>query len=174
MLAHLRHNAVAFLALFVAMSGTAYATTVAKNTVNSASIINGQVKTVDLADGAVTPAKNSSVQRIRLDGVHSDNSPVFSVGGETLSYTCSDTTDYLEITTAGTGTVNGLAVFNDNSVAHIGYGGGGVVLELLANKGAAGVLVIQSGEIIQTLNFHAFVGATGDHYCQFFGTLVKT
>jgi len=70
--------------------------------------------------------------------------------------------------------VNGLISFSDNSVAHVGYGGGGVVLELFASQGASGVLIIQSGTNVQTVNFSAFVGATGNHYCQFFGTLVKT
>ena len=176
MLGYLRRNAVAFLALFIAMSGTAYAAVIGPDSVNSASIINGQVKTVDLANGAVTPAKNASIQRIRIDGLVADQSPVFTVGGETLTYSCTGSgTDYMEIMTqATTGTVNGLFVKSDNSVAHVGYGGGGVILELFANQGASGVLIFQSGTTIQTLNFHAFVGAAGDHYCQLFGSLVKT
>jgi hypothetical protein len=176
MLAHLRRNVIAYLALFVAMSGSAYAATVARNTVDSASIINGQVKTVDLADDAVTPAKNASIERIRLDGVVGDQVPVFSVGGESLTYSCTGSgTDYLEIMTqASTGTVNGLFVKSDNSVVHVGFGGGGVILELFQSQGASGQLIFQSGKLIETLTFHAFVGATGNHYCQFFGTLIKT
>lgn len=124
MLSHFRRNAVAYLALFVAMSGTAYAATVARNTVNSGSIINGEVRTVDLADGAVTPAKIASVHRIRLDGLLADDTTVFSAGGEEVRY--------------------------------------------------SGVLVIQSGKLVETLTFHAFVGGAGTHYCQLFGTLLKT
>ena len=176
MLTHLRRNVVAYLALFVAMSGSAYAATVARNTVDSASIINGQVKTVDLADDAVTPSKNASIDRIRLDGVVGDQVPVFSVGGESLTYSCTGSgTDYLEIMTqATTGTVNGLIVKSDNSVVHVGYGGGGVILELFASQGASGQLIIQSGKLIETFVFHAFVGATGNNYCQLFGTRIKT
>ena len=51
---HLRGNAVGYLALFVALSGSAYAAHVAgKNTVSSKSIRNGQVKSVDLQDNGV-------------------------------------------------------------------------------------------------------------------------
>ena len=44
---------VALAALFVALSGTAYAA----NTIRSTDIVDGQVKTADLATGAVTSAK---------------------------------------------------------------------------------------------------------------------
>ncbi|HET9103668.1 MAG TPA: collagen-like protein [Solirubrobacteraceae bacterium] len=51
-------NVVATIALFVALGGTGYAAVrLAKNSVTSASIKNGQVKTVDLANNAVTSAK---------------------------------------------------------------------------------------------------------------------
>jgi hypothetical protein len=52
-----RNNLVGFLALFVAMSAGAYAVTVApKDSVVSKSIKNGQVKSVDVADDALTGA----------------------------------------------------------------------------------------------------------------------
>jgi hypothetical protein len=59
---HIRHNAIAYVALFFALAGGAYAaaTTAAANSVNSASIINGQVKTADLANGAVNASKVTS------------------------------------------------------------------------------------------------------------------
>ena len=51
---HIRHNAVAYVALFFALSGAAYATTLAPaNSVNSAAIIDGQVTTPDLAANAI-------------------------------------------------------------------------------------------------------------------------
>lgn len=51
---HIRHNAVAYLALFFALGGAAYAATLAPaNSVNSAAIIDGQVTTPDLAANAV-------------------------------------------------------------------------------------------------------------------------
>ena len=54
MLAFLRRNAIALLALFVALGGTgAYAA----NTVFSGDIVDGQVMNPDLANGAVTSAK---------------------------------------------------------------------------------------------------------------------
>src|SRR5512139_3485865 len=51
-------NVVSVIALFVALGGGAYAVTIAeKNSVDSKSIKNGQVKTKDLADNAVNGAK---------------------------------------------------------------------------------------------------------------------
>lgn len=57
--AHIRGNVVAYVALFFALAGGAYAaaTTAPANSVNSAAIINGQVKTADLANGAVNGSK---------------------------------------------------------------------------------------------------------------------
>jgi hypothetical protein len=52
----LASQAIALLALSIAVSGTAYAV-VAKNSVVSSSIKNGQVKTKDLANNAVKPRK---------------------------------------------------------------------------------------------------------------------
>ncbi|HYF74383.1 MAG TPA: hypothetical protein VD864_16260 [Nocardioides sp.] len=49
---------VALLALMIAMSGTSYAAvTLAKNSVRSPHIVNGQVKAADLASSSVTTAK---------------------------------------------------------------------------------------------------------------------
>ena len=53
MLAFVRRNTIGFIALFIALGGTAYAA----NTVRSQDIVDGQVKTQDLANGAVTKAK---------------------------------------------------------------------------------------------------------------------
>jgi hypothetical protein len=58
MAGHLRSNAVAYLALFFAISVPVYAATKApKNSVVSKSIKDGQVQAVDLSDGAVTSPK---------------------------------------------------------------------------------------------------------------------
>ena len=56
---HLRGNAIAYLALFVALSAGAYAKSnkAPKNSVVTKSIANKAVKTTKLADGAVTEAK---------------------------------------------------------------------------------------------------------------------
>lgn len=53
---HLRSNIVGYIALFVALSGTAYAA-VGTNSVKSKHIVNGQVKEADLGTDAVTNAK---------------------------------------------------------------------------------------------------------------------
>jgi hypothetical protein len=52
MVGYFRRNVVGFLALFVALGGTAYAV----NTVGSTDIIDGQVKSVDIGDGEVKSA----------------------------------------------------------------------------------------------------------------------
>ncbi|MGI9020021.1 MAG: hypothetical protein ACR2G3_04845 [Solirubrobacterales bacterium] len=52
---HLRGNVIGYVALFVALSGTAWA--VQNDSVRSRHIVDGQVKTPDLADNAVTNAK---------------------------------------------------------------------------------------------------------------------
>jgi hypothetical protein len=59
MLGFLRRNVIALLALFVALGGTAYAA----NTVRSSDIVDGQVKTPDLANGAVTGAKTNGFRQ---------------------------------------------------------------------------------------------------------------
>jgi hypothetical protein len=53
---HLRSNIVAYVALFIALGGTAVAV---GGAIRSGDIVNGQVKTQDLHDGAVTPSKLS-------------------------------------------------------------------------------------------------------------------
>ena len=57
-LGHLRANAVAYLALFVALGGTSYAAVVLPaDSVGRAQLRNGAVSNAKLADGAVGPAK---------------------------------------------------------------------------------------------------------------------
>ena len=48
---------IACLALFLALTGSAFAVGVAKNSVRSAQIVDGTVRTVDLRDGAVKAGK---------------------------------------------------------------------------------------------------------------------
>lgn len=68
----LKGQAIALLALLIALSGTAYAAKVAvKNSVHSSSIKNGAVRTVDLKKGAVTSA---SVKDDSLTGADVDES----------------------------------------------------------------------------------------------------
>jgi hypothetical protein len=59
---HARSNAIAYTALFLALGGGAYAaaTVAPANSVNSAAIINRQVKATDLANGAVNASKVAS------------------------------------------------------------------------------------------------------------------
>lgn len=60
---HVRHNAVAYLALFIAMSGTAYAVGLPRNSVSSPNIVNGEVKRVDIARNAVNAPRVKDVAR---------------------------------------------------------------------------------------------------------------
>ncbi|HEX3733519.1 MAG TPA: hypothetical protein VHU86_00040 [Solirubrobacterales bacterium] len=48
---------ISCVALFLTLAGTAFAATVAKNSVRSAQIVDATVRTVDLHDGAVNSAK---------------------------------------------------------------------------------------------------------------------
>lgn len=57
--AHVRNNLIGYLALFVALGGSASAAFIAANSVNSRSIVNGQVRRADLANGGVTRPKVS-------------------------------------------------------------------------------------------------------------------
>ncbi len=65
MLKFLRRNTIAFLALFIALSGTAYAA----NTVRSTDIVDGQVKNDDLATNSVgtLKIKANSVTGSKID-----------------------------------------------------------------------------------------------------------
>src|SRR5437763_4383158 len=53
---HIRTNVVGYLALFIALSATAYALP-GRNTVDSGDIKTGQIKTRNLARGTVTKSK---------------------------------------------------------------------------------------------------------------------
>jgi hypothetical protein len=48
---------ISCVALFLTLAGTAFAATVAKNSVRSAQIVDGTVRTIDLRDNAVSSAK---------------------------------------------------------------------------------------------------------------------
>lgn len=69
---HIRRNAYGLIAVFIALGGTGYAAThLDRNAVKSKQIKNGEVKTIDLADDAVTNAKlgtNEAFARIDSDG----------------------------------------------------------------------------------------------------------
>jgi hypothetical protein len=59
---HIRHNAVAYVSLFFALSGASYATWLAPaNSVNSQAIIDGQVTTPDLAQNAIRADEHCSL-----------------------------------------------------------------------------------------------------------------
>jgi len=58
LLAHMRGQAVAYLALFVALGGTSYAAlSLPANSVGTAQIRNGAVTTKKIANGSITPSK---------------------------------------------------------------------------------------------------------------------
>ena len=54
---------LACVALFVALTGSAIAAGVGKNTVRSPQIVDGTIRTIDLRDNAVAPAKTSPPTR---------------------------------------------------------------------------------------------------------------
>jgi hypothetical protein len=63
LLAHVRHNAVAYLALFVALGGTSYAAfSLPANSVGTQQLRRGAVTNTKLANGSVTPAKLDSAE----------------------------------------------------------------------------------------------------------------
>ena len=58
LLAHVRSNVIGYVALFIALGGSAYAVNGSlpgKNTVGSADIIDGEVKTSDIAESTMKP-----------------------------------------------------------------------------------------------------------------------
>jgi hypothetical protein len=73
-----RSNVLGLIAIFIALSGSAIAANLAKNSVTSKSIKNGQVKTLDLGDDAVNGAK---VAPNSLTGSDIDESQIEKVGG---------------------------------------------------------------------------------------------
>jgi hypothetical protein len=102
--AHARSNIVAYVALFFALSGGAYAmTTAAKNSVVTKSIKNGAVTTSKLANGAVTSSKfaasavapdstrlggiGAGAYQLALTGACSANQAIASIGA-TGQVTC--------------------------------------------------------------------------------------
>ena len=57
-LAHLRDNAVAYLALFVSLGGTSYAAfSIPANSVGTRQVRNGAITTKKIANGSITPSK---------------------------------------------------------------------------------------------------------------------
>ena len=92
---HIRSNLIGYLALFVAFSGAAYAAGLPKNSVKSKQIKDGQVATVDLADGAVTGPKVDEstlapdVLQQRVSGACPPGKAIASVG-QNGSTTCND------------------------------------------------------------------------------------
>ncbi len=65
--AHLRANLVGYVAIFLALTSGAVAATVARNTVTSESIQNGEVKSADVEDNGIRGAdiKESTLHSIR-------------------------------------------------------------------------------------------------------------
>ena len=60
---HLRHNVVAYVALFFAISGTAVAVGLPRNSVNSRHIVDGGVRRADVANNAINAARVRDVER---------------------------------------------------------------------------------------------------------------
>jgi hypothetical protein len=198
---YLRRHHWGLIATFIALTGTAYAATVAANTVKSSSIKNGQVKTQDLANGAVTAAKASNVKRIAFRPTGCTDTPADDPGcvapianfsGLILTATCVDATataggPVVRIDASGATigvNFNWSAVIVDNPASesqpdndtHVGYhSGAGTVMGFDASPSlnGTGVLTIQRGsaEVI-SVPFHVFLG-TGTN-CVFEGSAIRS
>lgn len=81
--------AIACLALFAALSGSAIAAGVAKNSVRSAQIVNGTVRTIDLHDNAVNSAKVAdqtlTANDLGPDSVNSEEIAANAVGSSEVA-----------------------------------------------------------------------------------------
>ena len=72
---------VAYLALFVALCGSAYAATAAKNSVTSKSIKDGQIQSADVKDDGLT---GTDIQESTLNGVEGPQGPKGDTGAAGL------------------------------------------------------------------------------------------
>lgn len=100
---HIRGNAIAYVALFFALAGGAYAaaTIAPANSVNSAAIINGQVKTPDIANGAVTESKvapNSLTITLNGNLLGPTTTTLLANHGLTLTATCTPASNPASLT----------------------------------------------------------------------------
>ncbi len=96
-LAHIRGNVVGYIAIFLAMSGGVYAAAAGRNTVDSASIVNGQVKGIDVRDDGLTGA---DIDESTLRGVMgSGGAVVRDANGVLLGYPLSVTEEDLQVVT---------------------------------------------------------------------------
>jgi hypothetical protein len=137
---HIRSNVVGYLALFIALSGTAYAVDgplPGQNQVGSEDIINGEVKNADLGADAVASGKIADRQVKNADlslGASSSNTIAdggiqgIDVKSNTLTGTQVD-----ESTLSGGGDVSG-------PLSNLQLGGGTVGREELASGGPHGVI----------------------------------
>jgi hypothetical protein len=113
---HLRSNVVAYLALFVAMSGTAYATAtigssdIKRDAVLSRHIKNGEIRQADLNNFAVTGAKvvNGSITHVDLKKASSgfDDVDADKFAGHPIGDFVRDATNPLQ----GSGDIGGVVV----------------------------------------------------------------
>ncbi len=89
---HLRHNVYGMVAIFIALSGTAYAvdgTNPGVNTIGSEDIIGGEVKSSDIGNGLVSSVdlKNETLTDADLgtDSVQADEIRYWSIGSDELA-----------------------------------------------------------------------------------------
>jgi hypothetical protein len=128
---HMHHNAVAWLALFVALGGTgAYAA----NTIGSADIIDGQVKSVDVGDAEI---KSADVKDESLTTFDVSNFLGADVVDGTL--TGSDVSDNSTLT--GSDIAEGTLSFQ-NALQTGDIGTGAIRSDEIANTSIAGLDII--------------------------------
>ena len=78
---YIRRHHLGLIAVFLALTGTTYAATAAKNTVTSKSIKNGQVKSADVGDNSLT---GTDIEESTLNGIEGPQGPEGPRGPEGL------------------------------------------------------------------------------------------
>lgn len=168
---HLRSNVVSYLALAVATSGTAYAvpTVLAKNSVRSAQIVNGQVKPVDLSKSTVQklstpgpagadgkPGLVRGYGRVASNGTLSSSSPGVSVTRPETGLYCIVVTGVDPTSTVVVATpdfnndATGTGANNSQSFVEYGGGGGLCPTTALSVRTFVRTYATSSGDLIST------------------------
>ena len=110
-LRHLQSNVVAYLALFFALGGLAYAAGLPKNSVKSKQIKDGQVKPADLAVNAVDTSK---ILDATITGVDVDDATLFN--DNSLNAADVDESTLFNDNSLNAADVDESTLFNDNSL----------------------------------------------------------
>lgn len=155
---------ISCLALFLALTGSAFAVGVAKNSVRSAQIVNGTIRTVDLRNNAVKAAKIApdavDAEEIATDAVGPEEIAASSVGSSEV------TDDSLTNLDLGAASVTSSEVADDSLTANDLAPNSAGASELQANS----VHSSELGTVVIRNNSQAIAaGATGGVAVNCFG-----